>query len=105
MTAQLADLREMFDRARIEAAFCARPIESTPPNTCRYCGKFWRKWAGSKLDGHSKCIVLPWFAAQLRLFYAANPALTYEAVAVALGVSLSVLRSWAQPISSASVTR
>ena len=91
-------LAEEFAAARIEASNTARfTAASCPPKTCRYCGKHWTRWPGSKLDGHSKCIVPVTFQDRL----AAIPSTTKggQAIAAELGVTYSVYRSWTCPIS------
>lgn len=61
---------------------------------CRYCGKRWLPFAGSRLDGHAACIVDEAFKRRvgeiLRL-----PTVTYAEVAEVLGVTSGVVRSWA----------
>lgn len=99
MMAELEAIKAAFARARSEA-LAAALVSSPPPNECRYCGKHWRQWVGSKLDGHSKCIVPAWFKRELQTLFAAIPALSYQQVATALGVSLAVMRSWVSPIST-----
>lgn len=64
------------------------------PNTCRYCGRYWQRWAGSKLDGHAACLVTEDFKRDLVELLRSAPAITYPAVATATGVSSSVVRSW-----------
>jgi len=68
-----------------------------PPNTCRYCARHWRQWAGSKLDGHAACIVTPDFKQRL-IEILRSPAVTFQAVASVIGVSTSIVRSWTFPI-------
>jgi hypothetical protein len=70
-------------------------------NTCRYCGKHWRRWAGSKLDGHAACIVTGDFKHRLVILLR-SPTVTYQAIAVAdaIGVTPAVVRSWTYPIRS-----
>lgn len=62
--------------------------------SCKYCGDFWQHWNGSKLDGHAKCMVPPWFKAELRAALKNAATVSYTDVANALGVSLAVVRSW-----------
>jgi hypothetical protein len=61
---------------------------------CRYCGKSWQPFAGSRLDGHAACLVGASFKRRvgelLRL-----PTVTYAEVAETLGVTSGVVRSWA----------
>jgi hypothetical protein len=99
-------LRREFFRARDEAdAKSIRdhgPPPGVPPNTCRYCGAYWRLYVGSTLDGHAKCIVPDWFKRELIELFARTPALTYRLVAETIGVTSAVVRSWVAPISSRS---
>lgn len=63
-------------------------------DTCRYCGRFWRKWTGSKLDGHAKCLVDERFRFLMRTC-TVNPQLSYDKIGQRLGVTVSVVRCWA----------
>ena len=69
------------------------------PNTCRYCGRHWRQWAGSKLDGHAACIVTEDFKQRL-VDLLRSPMVTYQAISNAIGVTPAVVRSWTYPIRS-----
>lgn len=97
----LGDLKERYETARAIAQYGCAP---TPEHGlagkmyCPYCLKWWRKWAGSTLNGHSKCVVPSVFKDELKAMFAANPALTYREVSAIIGVSSSVLRSWVAPI-------
>lgn len=90
-----------FSRARSaamrEAVYAGVEV---PPETCRYCGRYWKQWPGSKLDGHSKCVITDDFKHLVRDFVN-RPEITYAMVGAALGVSPSVVRSWTFPIRSA----
>lgn len=70
-----------------------------PQKTCRYCGRFWLQWKGSKLDGHAACVVDLLFKHTLRVVFI-DPTVTYDQVAKVLGVTPSVVRSWTFPIRS-----
>jgi hypothetical protein len=65
-----------------------------PLKSCRYCGKTWQPFAGSRLDGHAACLIGEGFKQRvgdlLRL-----PTVTYAGVAEALGITSGVVRSWA----------
>lgn len=53
-------LRDAYRHSNMVASQRARWCSGYPgaePNTCRYCGRHWRQWTGSKLDGHAACIV------------------------------------------------
>lgn len=76
---------------------CYRDAE---PNTCRYCGRRWQRWAGSELDGHAACVVTPDFKQQLVEVLRSSPEVTYAKVATALGVTVAVLRAWTSPTRS-----
>lgn len=78
------------------ALWCAG-YPGAEPNTCRYCGKHWRRWAGSKLDGHAACIVTDDFKRRLSEILR-SPSVTYQAIADAIGVTSAVVRSWTFPI-------
>jgi hypothetical protein len=95
-----ASLRDAFHISNTIASQRARWCAGDPgadPKLCRYCGKAWRKWPGSRLDGHAACIVTADFKQQLKEFL--RPAtVTYKQVADAIGVSESVVRSWTFPI-------
>lgn len=72
------------------------------PNTCRYCGRHWRQWAGSKLDGHAACMVTIDFKRRLAELIRSSPGVTYASIAAVIGVTPSVVRSWTFPIKSSS---
>lgn len=73
-------------------------FQAEVPNlTCRYCGRFWRKWKGSQLDGHAKCLVDERFRFVLKQLLT-NPKMHYRGVGLALGVSPSVVRAWSFPL-------
>lgn len=78
------------------ARWCA-DYPGAEPNTCRYCGKYWRLWAGSKLDGHAACIVTNDFKGRLNAILR-SPHVTYTMVANAIGVSPAIVRSWTSPM-------
>jgi len=93
-------LRDAFHAAHSSATRTARWEASdpgAPPDTCRYCGKHWRKWAGSKLDGHAACIVPEDFKQELTALLRSST-VTFQVVADAIGVSTSIVRSWTFPI-------
>lgn len=97
-------LRDAFHIARMIASQGACWSADDPgaaPNTCRYCGKHWRRWAGSKLDGHSACIVTADFKKHLGDLLRSST-VTYRAIADTIGVTEAVVRSWTYPIRSAS---
>jgi hypothetical protein len=79
------------------ALWCA-DYPGAEPNTCRYCGRYWRQWAGSKLDGHSACIVTEDFKKRLEALLRSSPTITFAAVAKEIGVTIAVVRSWTFPI-------
>jgi hypothetical protein len=97
-TLLLETVRDLYERARREAVAAAKhdPLEPqwAEREMCPYCGEWWRKWNGSKLDGHAACMVPQWFKDDLRKELASRADVSYADVAKALGVSLSVIRSW-----------
>lgn len=102
VVATLDQIRDRYIAARRSQAQRARWDSSDPgaqPNTCRYCGRHWRKWTGSKLDGHAACIVDDDFKRWLREVISA-PELTYAVVADALDLTVAIVRSWTFPIRS-----
>lgn len=101
-TFDAAVLREEFRLASLAASQRARwraDDPAVPPNTCRYCGQHWRRWIGSKLDGHAACVVTDDFKHRLADLLR-SPMVTYVLVAEAIGSTPSVVRSWTFPIRS-----
>lgn len=98
MTFDPAALRDAFRHSNMSASQRARWCRDFPgadPDTCRYCGKYWRPWAGSKLDGHAACIVTEDFKKRVGELLRSSPTLTYAAIADVIGVTPGVVRSWA----------
>jgi len=96
-------LRDAFRLSNLVAsqrALWCRDHPGAEPDTCRYCGRHWRQWAGSKLDGHSACLVTEDFKRKLAEVLRSSPGVTYKAIASAIGVSPAVVRSWTYPIKS-----
>ena len=91
----LDSIRAMFDLARAEV--CRQALHQTtaelPEKTCRYCGFYWAKWSGSKLDGHAKCIVTDEFKREIAAAIR-DTLISYESIAERLDVSYAVVRSW-----------
>jgi hypothetical protein len=50
------------------------------------------------LDGHAKCIVTPEFKRAVKVAMGKDTALTYEVVALSLGLTPSIVRAWTYPI-------
>lgn len=97
-----ATLRDEFRLSNLAASQGARWCADHPgaePNTCRYRGKHWRRWAGSKLDGHAACIVTDDFKLHLAELLR-SPTVTFAAIAEAIGVTPAVVRSWTFAIKS-----
>jgi hypothetical protein len=91
------ELREEFHLAQLVASQQARWAlgdPGAPEDLCRYCGRPWRAWPGSRLDGHAACIVGEDFKRSVGDFLR-SPRVSYAAVARALGVTPGVVRSWA----------
>ena len=88
-------LRDEFRLSNLVASQRARwctDDPGAPPNTCRYCGRHWRRWHGSKLDGHAACFVTEDFKKHL-VELLRSPTVTYQAIGEAIGMTLSVVRS------------
>lgn len=99
-----AALREAYRLSNLVASQRARWCADDPgaePNTCRYCGRYWRRWLGSTLDGHAACVVTADFKQRLAALLRSSPRMTYAVIAGAIGVSPSVVRSWTFPIRTA----
>ena len=95
-------LRDAFRFSNMSASQRALWCSGYPgaePNTCRYCGRHWRQWAGSKLDGHAACIVTKDFKQHL-IELLRSPEVTYASIANVIGVTPAVVRSWTFPIRS-----
>lgn len=94
-------IRELYAKARAEAVAAAKhdPLEAgwAERQICPYCGEWWRKWNGSRLDGHAACIVPQWFKTNLRAELAPRADITFMEVAKALDLSVAVVRSWCSP--------
>lgn len=104
MTIDADALRDSFRLSNMAASQRARRCADYPgaePNTCRYCGRHWRQWAGSKLDGHAACVVTEDFKKHVKELLR-SPTVTYADVAEAIGVTVAVVRSWTFPIRTAS---
>lgn len=89
--------REARATTQADAVYRGKDV---PAKTCRYCGRPWNVWAGSKADGHSKCMVTERFKRELKTAYERDPTKTVAHFAALLGVTTSVLRSWISPRSS-----
>ena len=95
-------LRDAFRFSNMTASQRALWCSGYPgaePNTCRYCGRHWRQWAGSKLDGHDACIVTEDFKQRLVVLLRSSK-VTYRTIADTIGVTPAVVRSWTYPIRS-----
>jgi len=100
MSIDVTALRDEFRYANMIASQRALWCEGYPGaerNTCRYCGKHWRQWAGSKLDGHAACIVTEDFKQHL-VEILRSPTMTYRKIADTIGMTPAVVRSWTYPI-------
>jgi hypothetical protein len=96
--ATLDALVALFREARASAErFAVHVSWAVPQNTCRYCGRHWKRWAGSQVDGHAACIVGDAFKAHLARVLRGNARLTYARLGVAFSISPSIIRSWVAP--------
>ena len=92
-SSKLVDLRTVYDADRDDRMRNALHPSECPAGICRYCGKHWRHWAGSKLDGHAQCMVSFSFKQHLAALLF-NSTVSFQVVADALGVSQSTVRAW-----------
>ena len=99
-TAVLRDSFRFSNMSASQRALWCSGYPGAEPNTCRYCGRHWRQWAGSKLDGHAACIVTEDFKREVGELLRSSPAITYQTIAAAIGVTPAVVRSWTYPIRS-----
>ena len=93
--ARIADLTERYHAERARVVSTA--LLSTPTarqDACRYCGRKWTQWVGSKVDGHVQCLVSPEFKRLVREVWNSDPMITSNGIAEALGVTVSVIRAW-----------
>lgn len=97
-TVALRDAFRFSNMTASQRALWCRDYPGAKLNTCRYCGRHWRQWTGSKLDGHAACVVTDDFKQQLSDLFRASPGLTYAAIAEVIGVTPAVVRSWTYPI-------
>jgi len=93
--ARIADLTERYhaERSRVvSAAMMSSPTGRQ--DACRYCGRKWTQWVGSKVDGHVQCLVGPEFKLLVREVWNSDPMITSDGIANALGVTTAVVRAW-----------
>lgn len=90
----LDDILQRFHLERIRREATAN--QDPDPDRCRYCGKWWRKWNGSRLDGHAKCVVGSEFKQYLRTTLM-HTSVSFMKISERLGVTESVVRSWVFP--------
>jgi hypothetical protein len=89
------DLPTAFSAARAEANERARHSSADcPRRICRYCGKHWQRWPGSRLDGHAVCLVGAEFKLELRKLYHHDPLVTIGILASACEVTKPVVSAW-----------
>jgi hypothetical protein len=101
MILNLTTLRDAFRHSNMAASQRARWCDGDPgadPDTCRYCGRRWLKYAGTKLDGHAACVVTNDFKDQLAALLRSSPEITFAKAAAAIGVTQAVVRAWTYPI-------
>ncbi len=93
----LERLHREYLRARKEADAGAKYLAlEAPHRRCRYCGKFWIMWPGSRLDGHVRCAVTPTFMYLVRDFFRRHTTTTYAVVANKLDVGFGAVTAWWQ---------
>lgn len=97
----LRDAYRFSNTSASQRALWCSGYPGAEPNTCRYCGRHWRQWTGSKLDGHAACVVTKDFKQRLADLFRSSPGLTFRTIADAIGVTPAVVRSWTFPTRSA----
>lgn len=91
----LAELPDAYHAARETASNAARHTAgATPRNTCRYCGKFWKPFAGTRADGHAKCNTTLAFQRAVYELWRRDLALSRDRIGEICGVSYSVVSAW-----------
>jgi hypothetical protein len=93
MTPRLSALAREYQRARAEQLAAAR---APAIGECRYCGKHWLAVAGSKLDGHAKCMVTRAFLRLVRQALELDDTISFDMLAEACDVSQWTARAWYQ---------
>lgn len=88
---ELEPLVESYHAARLRWVYDHPTVGD---GSCRYCARRWVRWPGSRLDGHAACYVPLGFMRDLVAYVSARPLVTFEDVAIALGVTLAVVRAW-----------
>lgn len=81
------------DRVRL-AMSPTNTVEEGTTGPCRYCGEPWRRWMGSKIDGHALCLVSPEIRDDIVAIIARSAMLRVEDVAAQLGLTTAVMRAW-----------
>lgn len=82
-------------RATYEADRAARDVVHPPisdPGRCRYCGKPWLRFGGTRFDGHVTCAVSDDF--QRGLVEVLDTGVSYASVGLQIGVGDNVVRAW-----------
>ena len=61
---------------------------------CRYCGRGWVRWPGSKLDGHARCLVTSDFQDALWRLWLQVPSLSSQRIAKICCVPVRYVSAW-----------
>jgi hypothetical protein len=92
---RLTDLTERYHAERARVVSTAMLTSPTGrQDACRYCGRKWTQWVGSKTDGHVQCLVGADFKRLVRAVWNSDPMVTLGTIADALGVTTAVVRAW-----------
>jgi hypothetical protein len=87
-------LGQLADALRAEVARRRAAYPEIADGVCRFCGKPWPKWLGSKMDGHAACAVSPDFMRQVVAFSDEHYSVSLTTIASRLGVGDGVVRAW-----------
>jgi len=90
----LDELLTAYRVERVRTDLAAQMSESVHMGPCRYCGRHWRRWTGTNLDGHARCVVGDGFKAQLLAVYESDPRLGLVRLAALFECTTSVIRAW-----------
>ncbi len=95
-TNAMVEIDRLWEQGRASRQLGRAPntVEEGTRGPCRYCGKPWNRWRGSKLDGHALCLVSPEIRDEIVRIVSGSVHIAINDVADRLGISRSVFRAW-----------
>lgn len=84
-------LREAYEADLVEREVRYPPVEG---HRCRYCGRYWHRFAWSRFDGHAVCRTSPEFRKRVVAILDGDGAISYGQMGEVLGVSKATVRTW-----------